>query len=666
MGLFDGMFGGVQTPDSDVTPVSDPNAGGYDTLGLIKRFEGYAPRASWDYAQYSNGYGTKAAYPGEVIDQTTANQRLSNEAGKVDSWIDQNVKTPLTPQQRGALVSFGYNTGTGSLGNILPDINSGNFDRAAQRMLSYNKAGGSVLPGLVDRRRDEANLFLGKDVPSMADASNASAPGVSIPGVGDASGVLVPPQDRLKELAAAFTNQGVSMPVHGYGDMIRGLAGILLGNKYGGEYQQQVQDYQKKRGDLIAGAAGNPIEAQRVAARIPETQAAALTQMMSPKDTWTPVEINDPYAPGGKRTAFRHPMTGVVKDADGNTVFDPSSAQGSAPIPAAQPPQMAAAPSPGEPAAATPPATPPATPQPNAPLPPTPAGQPPAKISIGAALKNGIAGDQMLKVIADNYGAATAARVKAIHDGDEVPGNAGDKDKSADALKPLVYAYDKNWNESLAQTRANFRKSFTDPNHTNQKQALSLNNALNHSDQFMTDYLEKMPDHSTQLQNSVSGMLGDQFNNKDYEGATRLSSFLGPEMVRVATGAEGGEAERLASAKGFQPASGRAKIEANLAAAGGVLDDKLRAFTTQWRSVMGDKPIPPEILTPNGKDIVDRLRKLKGDGTNGPTAAYNPRSGAGGSVWGANPSTPTPAQAPAPQHAPSDIEAEMRRRGLLK
>jgi len=134
-----------------------------DELDLIRRFEGFTPRASWDYQQYSNGYGTKAAHPGEVIDQATANQRLSDEAGKVGSWVNQNVKVPLTPEQRAALVSFGYNTGTGSLDNLLPDINSGNFDRVAGRMLSYNHAGGEVLPGLTTRRQAEASLLLGKD-----------------------------------------------------------------------------------------------------------------------------------------------------------------------------------------------------------------------------------------------------------------------------------------------------------------------------------------------------------------------------------------------------------------------------------------------------------------------------------------------------------------------
>ncbi len=38
-------------------------------LDAIRAFEGYAGQARWDYAQFTNGYGTRAAHPGEVVDR---------------------------------------------------------------------------------------------------------------------------------------------------------------------------------------------------------------------------------------------------------------------------------------------------------------------------------------------------------------------------------------------------------------------------------------------------------------------------------------------------------------------------------------------------------------------------------------------------------------------
>lgn len=127
-------------------------------LALIRRHEGFTPKAEWDYKQHTSGYGTKAK-PGETITKEEAERRLQREAGEVSSWITQNVKAPLSQNQHDALVSFGFNLGTGAIQKLLPDINDGNFERVSERMLSFNKAGGKTLPGLVSRRQEEARMF---------------------------------------------------------------------------------------------------------------------------------------------------------------------------------------------------------------------------------------------------------------------------------------------------------------------------------------------------------------------------------------------------------------------------------------------------------------------------------------------------------------------------
>lgn len=148
---------------ADVSPGSTEAASDVSasTISMLKREEGYTGKAKWDYRQHSIGYGTKAKSAGETITRSEAERRLRTEAGKVSDYIDRNVTVPLTRQQRDALISFGYNLGTDDIGKLLPDINAGDFDRVAKRMLSFNKAGGETNAGLVARREREAAMMLG-------------------------------------------------------------------------------------------------------------------------------------------------------------------------------------------------------------------------------------------------------------------------------------------------------------------------------------------------------------------------------------------------------------------------------------------------------------------------------------------------------------------------
>ena len=48
-------------------------------ISAMRTFEGFTARASWDYKQSSNGYGTRALSPGEVIDKDEAERRFQAE-----------------------------------------------------------------------------------------------------------------------------------------------------------------------------------------------------------------------------------------------------------------------------------------------------------------------------------------------------------------------------------------------------------------------------------------------------------------------------------------------------------------------------------------------------------------------------------------------------------
>lgn len=141
------------------------------TLNLIKHFEGYTPRPKWDSKQYSVGYSTRWE-PGSPIGTRADHEAaLANEAGKVDQWIAKNITVPLTEPQRAALVSFGFNTGEGSLDKLADDINAGDWSTVAARLRSFNKSDGEVNPGLVSRRDLEARMLLGGQAPAAVAAN---------------------------------------------------------------------------------------------------------------------------------------------------------------------------------------------------------------------------------------------------------------------------------------------------------------------------------------------------------------------------------------------------------------------------------------------------------------------------------------------------------------
>ena len=68
-----------------------------------------------------------------------------------------------TDSQKSALVSFSFNVGLGNLqrSTIRMRHNRGDYQGAAKAFMMWTKAAGRELPGLVKRRKDEMELYLG-------------------------------------------------------------------------------------------------------------------------------------------------------------------------------------------------------------------------------------------------------------------------------------------------------------------------------------------------------------------------------------------------------------------------------------------------------------------------------------------------------------------------
>lgn len=155
-------------------------------LDAIKGFEGYAPNASFDFKQYSSGYGTKAQPGDENIppDQRQAvfEQRFQNEIGNAASSVDSFAPN-LPPGVKAALTSLTYNAGPGwQQSGLGQAIKAGDLDTARNLFLQYNKAGGEVNPGLVARRQKEAAWFGGGSPPTSQSAPTpAQGPAMGLP-----------------------------------------------------------------------------------------------------------------------------------------------------------------------------------------------------------------------------------------------------------------------------------------------------------------------------------------------------------------------------------------------------------------------------------------------------------------------------------------------------
>ncbi|MBD2462062.1 lysozyme [Oscillatoria sp. FACHB-1407] len=109
------------------------------------------------------GYGSTAdVRPGQRITARQAEARLLKDLEPFEEVIRTVVRVPLTSNQFNALVSFAFNVGTTALiaSTLLKKLNQGDYPGAAEQFLHWDKAGGTPLPLLTQRRQAEQALFL--------------------------------------------------------------------------------------------------------------------------------------------------------------------------------------------------------------------------------------------------------------------------------------------------------------------------------------------------------------------------------------------------------------------------------------------------------------------------------------------------------------------------
>lgn len=143
-------------------------------LEQIKSFEGFTPAAKWDYAQHSNGYGTKALYPGERISRAEAESRFTGEIDAARRIVEKHAGQ-WDEGTKAALTSLTFNAGTRWINGGLGDaVRRGDAAALKEIFLTYTRAGGEVLSGLVKRRAAEAQ-WIGSSAPSHRPGETAVA-----------------------------------------------------------------------------------------------------------------------------------------------------------------------------------------------------------------------------------------------------------------------------------------------------------------------------------------------------------------------------------------------------------------------------------------------------------------------------------------------------------
>jgi len=138
-------------------------------LNLIKKYEGLrltaylcpagVPTIGYGSTRHPNG--KKVLLGEKLTGEKEATQLLLATLSPFEDAVNKHLPN-LNQCQFDALVCFSYNVGTGALvkSTLLKKAKINAADPSIlDEFLKWNKAGGKVLTGLTNRRRDEANLY---------------------------------------------------------------------------------------------------------------------------------------------------------------------------------------------------------------------------------------------------------------------------------------------------------------------------------------------------------------------------------------------------------------------------------------------------------------------------------------------------------------------------
>lgn len=139
-------------------------------ISLIKKYEGCRLSAYQDAVGiWTIGFGTtrihdRAVVQSDVLTLTECEQYLIEHAELISRQIKKCLEVEISENELDALICFVYNIGIGNFrrSTLLLLLNQKAPSKiVALEFLKWNRAGSKVLAGLIARRKDEHDLFLG-------------------------------------------------------------------------------------------------------------------------------------------------------------------------------------------------------------------------------------------------------------------------------------------------------------------------------------------------------------------------------------------------------------------------------------------------------------------------------------------------------------------------
>jgi len=139
-------------------------------LELIKLFEGCklkpylcpanVPTIGYGSTKYANG--VKVTLRDKTITEIEAENLLKNTLKVYEDIVNKKIKVTLNQNQFDSLVSYTYNTGGSDTLFKLINNKASDFEIRRWFQTHYITGGGKELPGLVRRRKAEADLYFTK------------------------------------------------------------------------------------------------------------------------------------------------------------------------------------------------------------------------------------------------------------------------------------------------------------------------------------------------------------------------------------------------------------------------------------------------------------------------------------------------------------------------
>lgn len=134
-------------------------------LNLLKECEGFKGNVYICPAGYPTiGYGhvirSGEKYP-DGISQSQAERLLEKDIALATNAVARYINVPLTANQEDAIISFTFNLGAGALqrSTLRRVINREDHDQVPEELMRWVWGGGRRLPGLVKRRKAEADMY---------------------------------------------------------------------------------------------------------------------------------------------------------------------------------------------------------------------------------------------------------------------------------------------------------------------------------------------------------------------------------------------------------------------------------------------------------------------------------------------------------------------------